>query len=451
MTLDPTYVRDVLHRLAQDKAGVTLAFGAGRRTIEALECDPDAARAALDGIIDDDASRAGQTICGITVRKPAEWARRPVRRILICSEMFEQQLALRARVLFGENVEIVTAFDRGVSLVASLADAQRAIDQHWSTAQDREALWLAADRLMSAIHDRLRDLPEWRYGPKRQIAEFEALCNAIGGIDRLNGGAVLNAGCGRYHPHGLSVLALLAGAARCTALDLEEPMDARRSAHATAELVSHVLLDPAPLGISRSEALERAQQLFDLAALQHGDLDRPIRLPRALQHEIGSIDDDDIATGPFDVIVSRDVLEHVTDVPAALAALHRRLMPGGVFVAWIDFSDHRRYANAGRFAHWSSMTESRDDAQADHAVPRDTNGLRYPQYVSLFERAGFDVVRYEPTEIEPVPAHVRPRLAPMYREMSDDDLAVCRAIAVLTRSEASFTVTREEFARAGSR
>ena len=49
---------------------------------------------------------------------------------------------------------------------------------------------------------------------------------------------------------------------------------------------------------------------------------------------------DSIRLGPFDLVVSSSVYEHLDDVDGITAALSRFLKPSGHFVAYIDLRDH---------------------------------------------------------------------------------------------------------------
>ena len=49
---------------------------------------------------------------------------------------------------------------------------------------------------------------------------------------------------------------------------------------------------------------------------------------------------DSIRLGPFDLIISSSVYEHLDDVDGITAALSRLLKPSGHFVAYIDLRDH---------------------------------------------------------------------------------------------------------------
>jgi len=443
MPFDPDFTANLLRRLAREKVGCTIAFGAGRRTAEALAADREAARLALDAVVDDDPTRQGQHVCGFVVQAPSEMVSRAVCRVLICSEMFLEQLTLRAQELYGSEIEILTSFDQSASLVSQLTETRRIIEDAWSGDHDRESLWLASDRLMSTLRDKLECTAEWRYGPQRQVHEFLQMRKAIDPFMHLAGRTVLNAGCGRYHPIGQSLLATIAGAECAVAIDIEPPLDLARSARAAADLIAHVLINPQPLGVTRAAALNAIDQHIDPAALERGELRAALRTASSsrLDLRIGSITDSDFlaslrrgrSSAGFDLIVSRDVFEHILDVPAALASLGSALKPDGLLVLWIDFSDHRRYTNPGRFEHWAHMAES---APGELKQRSDTNGLRFPHYRALFTEAGLHTLRYEPIETRPIPAHVRADLAPMYRELADADLAVCRAIAVLQKASA---------------
>ena len=147
----------------------------------------------------------------------------------------------------------------------------------------------------------------------------------------------------------------------------------------------------------------------------------------ALAHRVESIYETTLPSGAFDVIVSRDVFEHLPDVPRALDTLYRLLGRGGLLLLFIDFSDHRRYQDPLRFSHWSHLMDLEAPAHLG------TNRLRFPQYRVMFDGAGFETLHYRPQTVEGLPSDARVALAPIYQKMSDKELAVSRAVAALRK------------------
>jgi SAM-dependent methyltransferase len=384
----------------------------------------------IRAILDDDPQRCGARISGHVVHPAGDYAPEGVQRVVITSQMHEAQLTRRAEQLFGPNADIVYTFDRGRSLPSVLNATCDRIDRSWREPHAEDALWYCADRLYTSLRKRLNALPTWRYGAHRQLEEFAQIQQHLRGRMGWRGVSLLNFGCGRYHPFGISLLALLARARRTSACDLEPITDPARGAQATLDLITEVLADPrSGLGAdapTRAELVKRLEAVVELDRLQRGDLLGAVR-PRALDYRVESIYDTSLPRQAFDLIVSRDVFEHLPDVPNALAILHDRLRPEGIMFLAIDFSDHRRYQNPRQYFHWSHLLD------IDEPTHMDTNRLRFPQYRALFEQAGFDTLDYEAQAVEPLPFGAKASLAPIYRRMADSDLAVSRAVAVLRR------------------
>ncbi|MCP4591157.1 MAG: methyltransferase domain-containing protein [bacterium] len=405
-------------------------LGAGWSTRQFLQTADCRTRACIGVVLDDSPDRRGDQVCGYPVQAPAECSLGHIRSVWITSEMYAAELTSRARQLFGDSVRIEYTFDHASSLPKLLGDAYLAVETAWEQTCAEDALWYSADRLYSSLRTRLDSLSTWRYGPRRQLAEFAEMYAALDGLITWPGARLANIGCGRYHPLGVSLLALLAGAERTSACDVEPLVDPRRAAQAMADLVAETLLDPRALPgdrtASRTALLARIESAVNLEGLRSSDLLQAVN-PTLLDYRVESIYESSLPKEDFDVVVSRDVFEHLSDVPQALAAVYDRLSPGGLAVLFIDFSDHRRYQDARTYAHWSHLED------LDQPTHLHTNRLRFSEYPQLFERARLEVVGFEPTQIEPLPADAKMKLALPYRRMSDDDLAVSRARAILRK------------------
>ena len=407
----------------------TVVLGAGNNTRCLLEAAGAELRESLRAVLDDDPKLAGTTIAGVFVSPPEAYPIAEVRRVIIASETFQRELTERARELFGTAVSIVYGFDRHASPAGRLDDTFELLRTGWPVPCP-DAVWHAGDRLREALDERLRCTPNWRYGPQRQAAEFEELCAALPADFTWRGARFYNFGCGRYVPHGQSLLALLAGASATLATDVCPPLDRGRAARALRELAMHAILRPTRMGAARqprAELAELIERVLDLDRLAEGTYSNALD-PHLLAYRTESVYEADLPRDAFELIASRAVFEHLPDVPAALTALHRTCRAGGYLYLIIDYSDHRRYQNPERYHHWSHLID------LDEATYLQTNRLRHPDYPELFAAAGFAVVSSEPCDVEAVPEDEWRRLAPRYRAMPRDELAVASARIVLRRS-----------------
>lgn len=112
--------------------------------------------------------------------------------------------------------------------------------------------------------------------------------------------------------------------------------------------------------------------LFDLPGYTHAFASRMTEAGNAGVRMI--TDPDAMEEGTYTAIVCLDVLEHVPDVEAELARIHRCLKPGGVLVVHAPFY----------FVHRASITHLRSNR-------------RHSGSLSLFRKAGFRLVDAQPT------------------------------------------------------
>jgi SAM-dependent methyltransferase len=154
----------------------------------------------------------------------------------------------------------------------------------------------------------------------------------------------------------------------------------------------------------------------------------------------------------FDAIVSRAVLEHLYDPLGALDDMAAALTPGGVLIHRIDLRDH------GMFAGHHPLTFLTASDGLHRAMTRGAgrpNRVLVSAYRAWLERSGLDgaitVSRLTgmPDQVDPAPwdalppGHreaavttvraIRPRLAPAFRAMTDEDLAVSGCVLVARR------------------
>lgn len=418
-------------RIAQptDHEEHVVILGAGNNTRGLLEAGGDRLRGVVRAILDDDPRLAGRRVAGVLVSPPGGYPLSDVQRVIIASETYQQQLTERARELFGSQIAIEYGFDRRGSFAGRLSECFELVRSDWP-APCPDAVWLAADQLRQTLDDRLSRTPNWRYGVSRQLMEFRELCETLPRGFSWRGMRFYNFGCGRYVPHGQSLLAVLAGAAGTLATDLSPPLNLERTAAALRELVSFVVLNPREIPgapSSRAAVIETLERVIDLDRLATDAWSGAIDT-RRIAYRTESIYNANLPQATFDVIASRAVFEHLPDVPAALARLYHASRPGGFVYLIIDYSDHRRYQNPDRYRHWSHLID------LDEPTYLDTNRLRHSDYAPLFSAAGFEIVSNEPCDVEELPPEEIARLAPRYRTMPPDELAVASARILLRRA-----------------
>jgi SAM-dependent methyltransferase len=124
----------------------------------------------------------------------------------------------------------------------------------------------------------------------------------------------------------------------------------------------------------------------------------------------------------FDVVFSNAVLEHVKDVASALRSMRELLAPGGIMAHDVDLRSHQNFERHELHfleyspAVWRAMTSNTGEP----------NRVRLPEYRRILEDLGFADVdirvksRFDPELLR----RIRPRLAPPFRALSDDDLSV---------------------------
>lgn len=121
-----------------------------------------------------------------------------------------------------------------------------------------------------------------------------------------------------------------------------------------------------------------------------------------------------------DLVISRAVLEHVNDLDATFIDMHSALVDGGIAVHQVDLKSHGLHKrNKLDFLTWPNAIWELMYSQK--GVP---NRLRVDSYKKAIASSGFKLKVFEPTlladkkEVE----EVRPYLAKVFREISDEDL-----------------------------
>ncbi len=148
----------------------------------------------------------------------------------------------------------------------------------------------------------------------------------------------------------------------------------------------------------------------------------------------------------FDLIVSRAVLEHVLDVERSLAVMDRLLAPGGTMLHKVDFRDHGMFTDAGMdpltfltvrepVFRWTGRNSDGLNRRRRDTYRRVLGRLGYEPRILATHVAGvgeelvphretLEPGRDVPPESVAAVAEIRPRLAPEFRGLGDEDLLV---------------------------
>ena len=132
----------------------------------------------------------------------------------------------------------------------------------------------------------------------------------------------------------------------------------------------------------------------------------------------------------IDCAVSVETLEHIPkdDIPDILKEIRRILRPDGVALMQIDYGDHFKGFDPS-ISSFNFLTYSDEDWQPFQSRFQYVNRLRHSEYVSLFERAGFEIVLECPDRRSIEPA-ILERLAPRFQKFSEEDLFTLGALIV---------------------
>ena len=122
-----------------------------------------------------------------------------------------------------------------------------------------------------------------------------------------------------------------------------------------------------------------------------------------------------------DMIYSQAAMEHVDDLPAAYRAMNRWLKPAGYVSHTIDFKSH--HLADGWNGHWaySDFTWKLIRGRRPYLI----NRLPASAHLALLQEQGFEI--REQTRDRAAPAVPRGKLAPGFRDLSEDDLTTAGA------------------------
>jgi SAM-dependent methyltransferase len=220
----------------------------------------------------------------------------------------------------------------------------------------------------------------------------------------MEGARHVDLGCGSHNPLGRMFAHVLLGVRDATAIDLDEPLDMPASVRHLSRMVAAAIIDPSRVfphvDVRRDTILAHVAD-FDLARMAAGD---PAGIPSRLRFLKRSVADTGLPPAGADVLVSNSLMEHLPDVPAALAEWARITAPGGYGMHVIDVTDHRHYTHPE--VHPLEFLTVDDPQPIVYA----SNRLRLPDFVPLFEAAGFELIELEQLGHTPLSDSIRDRL-----------------------------------------
>lgn len=246
---------------------------------------------------------------------------------------------------------------------------------------------------------------------------------------------VLELGPGRSI--GVGLAALLSGAERAWALDVETHADIDGNLAVLEALAARLYESrgaPQEGGEPPLTAADAAR-LTDPA--RRAAIAEAIRaLPRAgtsarLRYIAPWSDPDVLPPGSVGLMVSQAVLEHVMEPAALYDAAARWLKPGGWMRHVIDLRSH------GTTKAWNGHWALRDPlwrllvGRRSHLI----NRLTASDHLALIEAAGLEVVAAKRREEDPADGIGRDALAPRFRAMAEADLH-CSGLKVIARKPA---------------
>jgi len=224
------------------------------------------------------------------------------------------------------------------------------------------------------------------------------------------GASVIDVGAGVHNPLACSVSAIARGAIRTLALE-SSALDDNFLSHG----LEHALLASSLHG--RSERL-RTIESSCIKALRNGM--EPLSLAASGLHIRDKIRDSDWVGVAFDVVHSRAVIEHVTDLDELLNDLNRVTAKGALHVHEVDFIDHDYYSKAAP-EEIDKFTFLFKGAKPENST---CNRLRFSEVMKLFRSHGIEPFGTPKVYRGDFKSEYRSHLDERFKLMCDDDLAI---------------------------
>jgi len=228
---------------------------------------------------------------------------------------------------------------------------------------------------------------------------------ASGGMEGfLAGKTVVEYGPGDFP--GVALLCVAHGAAKVYCVD--------RFAMVKVNEKNLAVTEQLRLGLSAA-ARNRLDRAFDKSRAPQVSFNRDAIDYRVTTHGFAALD------GKADLVISRAVLEHVDDLDGTFRDMQATMKPGAQAVHQVDLKSHGLHrSNPLDFLEWSATTWS---LMFSHkGVP---NRWRIDRYRRIVAALGVEDVHFEVINRASAAdvAAVQPKLAPIFRDVSADDLA----------------------------
>jgi hypothetical protein len=291
------------------------------------------------------------------------------------------------------------------------------------------------DRIYTQCRRQLHSLRNWGYGPERVHEVAKSAFDAITRFTSLQGKVYCDLGCGHRNPYGVSSVMFLNGAASTIAIDILDYRN-KRTAEALMDLLFDIVVNPERWNWCDASGPEFSRRLnrFNMKAIREGQIEKgfanvPMKL--FVTDILKPVSPDNMPQeDSIDVMSSRSVLQSILDFERFSERLFSLMREGGVAYHDIDLSDIRRYLNSGCHA-WSFLCEDEDWAAG---LPKwvVSNRLRSSEIRQYFERAGFEILRYE-TRADRLPDGLMGKVKGRFRHMSEEELSILRVFCTLRK------------------
>lgn len=275
--------------------------------------------------------------------------------------------------------------------------------------------------------------------PTSHLEQDKSLLSLVAAARGTSGSAIYNLGIARYYSGlwrdhakgapapsilefgpgenlGQGVLLVAMGAKKYTGLDLYKPPHLLNSHSylAAYELLNLTLPADVKLKSAQIFSVEGEGVVFNPDRIEylHPRQSYDIRLP----------------DGSIDFAFSHSVFEHISDPAKTVTAMFKVLRSGGLSAHHFDMRDHNDFSKPLEFLKFDEAAWNERFKGANAHLY--TNRKRLPDFVALFERAGFTIVKVQPTGKVAMSEEIRRGLHSDFQGYAPDDLAVVSALIV---------------------
>lgn len=278
---------------------------------------------------------------------------------------------------------------------------------------------------------------QWSYNPLRASQITQLLSPAWAAMSQEPPRTVLEMGAGSFQPLAHGLVLYLNGVDTALAIDVPAQIhNPEQAAQACFELILHAIAFPERYSLPGTLAETIRQRAYELPldALQNGDWNALLssqsgRFAYADLNSARSL----LPCNQIDFMFSNAVLEHIHEPKDALAWHYDLLKPGGIVQHLIGLDDHRHYEKPGQFTAWTFMEDGQYGPASTVRPDLWINGLRASQWRTLFEEAGYQILRWQPAPHFPTPLDIRQHVREEFRDLPEEDLRTFILTAILRK------------------